>query len=795
MKNSILFRISRLFFLFTFLSFFSLTAQNDKAKNIVEHYQNYAEDAREVVYLHLNKSTYIKGEAIGFTAYVIDKKDKKSSKVTTNLYVSIEDENKNVLKQKLVKVEDGITSNSFKIDEDFGSGYYTIKAYTNWMRNFNEQNYFVESLKIVDPKKEKAIITEAVKNSIDAQFLPEGGHLLNGVVNNVGVILKDYKGYGVPSVKGRVMDQDNNLVTEFEVNELGIGKFPLLAELDKSYKVNLSYLNKDYSFDFNAKVEPVGVTLSLVKHRNKAIVALMTNKESLNYVKGKPYQMTIHNGDNIDVTEVVFNDDLTIMKAFELDNIASGVNILTLFNEKNEPIIERLFFNYNGINIIGSDKLSAVKTHDSITMKLNFKDIDPSVVNNMSISVLPQETESYKRHHNILSYTYLQPYVNGVIENAKYYFTDITEEKKVELDNLLVTQGWSSYDWNTIFNESVLMYPFEQGITLRANINAESRAAADTYMVHAMSNDRDAQFFDVDNTNKDKSFVVENIFVNEDDKVHLSKLNNRNELEPARLYLQSFPNKIPSFQTNDNFIKPKWDYKTFAGLKNVASSFLNLNEVQQLDEVVVETKAGRKELKTRELSKGRSGRVHVVDEDDVIQFQSIADFLVFRAGLTKKTVNGTTIVTTFSGGVPTLFLDDMRVMDRTILDQLPLLYVNFVEVDRRNISRTSNSDGGIVKIYTDFKNRPSNNVKTTQDYKLPLAFSAKKKFYVPNYGYHNDDFFKGYGTIDWKPELSIDNIGNVTVKIKQPEVPITLFIEGIANDGSFIFEEKSVSLN
>lgn len=793
MKNSTRFRISKLFILLIFLSSLSLSAQ-DKAKEIVTQYQDYTSDAREVVYVHLNKSAYIKGEAIGFTAYVLDKKDKKPSKVTTNLYVSIEDENNNVLKQKLLKVENGVAANIIKIDSSFSSGYYTFKAYTNWMKNFNEQNYFVESVKVIDPKTEKTIITESVKNSIDAQFLPEGGHLLNGVVNNVGVVLKDYKGYGVQSVKGEVVDQDNNLITEFAVNELGIGKFPLLAEIGKSYKVNIKYLNKDYSFDFNEQVEPLGVTLSLVKHRNKAIVALMTNKESLDLVKGKPYQMTIHNGDNIDVTEIVFNEDLTIMKAFELDNIAAGVNVLTLFNENNEPIIERLFFNYNGIDIIASNELSAVKANDSITMKLNFKQVNPLLINNMSVSVLPQETSSYYRHHNILSYTYLQPYVNGVVENAKYYFSDITEEKKVALDNLLITQGWSSYDWNTIFAPNPgLTHTFEQGITLRANINAQSRDKEETYLVHAVSN-QDPQFYEVDN-DISKAFTVENVFLNEDDKLYLSKVNKNNELEPAKLYLQSFPSKIPSFQTNAGIIKPKWDYETYAGLTNTNISFLNLNETQLLDEVLVKTKAGRKELRTRELSQGRSGRVHVVDEDDVIQFQTFADFLVFRAGLTKRTVNGTTIVTTFSGGVPVIFLDDVRILDRSIIDNLPLVYVDFVEVDRRDISRTSNSSGGIVKIYTDFKNRPSNNVKTTQDYELPLAFSTKKKFYVPNYKYYNDDFFKGYGTIDWKPELTTDANGNVTLKIAQPEVPITLFIEGIANDGSFIFEEKSISLN
>ena len=32
---------------------------------------------------------------------------------------------------------------------------------------------------------------ERIANEIDAQFLPESGHLLHGVINNVGVVIKD----------------------------------------------------------------------------------------------------------------------------------------------------------------------------------------------------------------------------------------------------------------------------------------------------------------------------------------------------------------------------------------------------------------------------------------------------------------------------------------------------------------------------------------------------------------------------------------------------------------------------
>ncbi|WP_282043779.1 hypothetical protein, partial [Winogradskyella flava] len=72
----------RLFILFLAFSAISFAQNNDK---IIEAFEEYAKMPREVAYLHLNKSTYIKGEHIGLTAYVLDKKTKRNSTMATNL--------------------------------------------------------------------------------------------------------------------------------------------------------------------------------------------------------------------------------------------------------------------------------------------------------------------------------------------------------------------------------------------------------------------------------------------------------------------------------------------------------------------------------------------------------------------------------------------------------------------------------------------------------------------------------------------------------------------------------------
>ena len=65
---------------------------------ILSDFSAYSALPREVVYVHLNKTVYIKGEDIGFKAYVLDKDHKRPSQETRNLYCVVADSNDRVVK-------------------------------------------------------------------------------------------------------------------------------------------------------------------------------------------------------------------------------------------------------------------------------------------------------------------------------------------------------------------------------------------------------------------------------------------------------------------------------------------------------------------------------------------------------------------------------------------------------------------------------------------------------------------------------------------------------------------------
>ncbi|WP_299120864.1 hypothetical protein [uncultured Winogradskyella sp.] len=787
-------------YLLLFMCFGFLGAQEESI-DVIDKYEDYTTSPRETVYLHLNKSTYIKGESIGFTAYVLDKKDKRLSLLTTNLYVSIEDENKNIIKKKLIRVINGVASNIFTVDSLFNSGFYNIKAFTNWMRNFDEHNYYSESIRVIDPEAEKYIEKPIVDNTIDAQFLPESGHLLHGVLNKVGVVIKDSQGFGLPNTKGEVIGKDNDILTTFITNELGIGSFSLMADVSDNYKVKINHANEDFNFSIGHNIKKNGVILSVKRLKTKLFASVTTNPETLDVIKNKRYTLMIHNGSNYDVLDIYFTDNTVVTKVIEDNSIPSGINILTLFNENEIPVAERLFFNYEGIDIIKTNGVSASDYVDSLRVKLRFKAINPEAFNNISISVLPQETVSYNRHHNLLSQTMLQPYIKGRIENGSYYFDNIDDKKRFDLDNLLVTQGWSSYDWNNMFLPDEFPYSFEQGIELKANVNNQ-KYLNDIYLLHH-SGSNPPQYKQTSDGNK--SIIFDSTFPVDNTEIYISRINADDNLKPAQLYLRTFPNTIPRLETKNNPLLPKPEYNISENLRVSQPSNFAINKVQALDEVVVESSVDKEMVRARKLSNHTSSTMKVPSENDKLTFLYLEDYLrANRIGVALDSESGDVIFSNgrgpggsvLGGGPMLVYFDGALLAGTSFLDKFPLANIDYVEIDRVGFGGGARGANGILRIYSTTKSMFSSvNKATAQSYKIPLTFSKNKRFYAPKYQYYNDDFFKGYGTIDWKPELAVDSQGNVTFKILKPQVPITLFIEGVANDGSFIFEEKTISLN
>ncbi|QJP33078.1 hypothetical protein F0365_00930 [Nonlabens sp. Ci31] len=763
-----------------------LYGQQNRALSTIDlekTYSEYTNLPREVVYVHLNKGLYIKGEALAFSAYVFVKKNKLPSESTTTLYCEILDSNKNRVEVKMLRVLNGQVSNQFDISENYPSGSYTFRAYTSWLKNFPEENnHFETSFTVVDPEEVKSNYEEGTESSIDAQFLPEGGHLVEGVINTVGVVIKDQRGFGVKNIEGIILE-NNIKISDFKTNHLGLGRLNIQPRLNATYKAIVISENNPYEFSF-PKVESKGVALSVSSIKNDVIVQLKTNQLTFTQLEGKEYKIMFHNGSSSIVQPVVMKNMESIFK-INSKELSEGIQIITVFNEENKLVLERLFFNYKNFSKLNLETASVKKDQDSLKFILRFEQFqNDSITNgNVSVSTLPQSTKSYTENEGIYAQVYLKPYLRGVVEQAPYYFKNLNRKKKSELDDLLLTQGWSSYNWDAIFEgPPIIDYPFETGMSAQVTIQKKRQRK---FMIHLMRYSK-MGFIEIE---KDKeTFDVNGLFPVEDEKFTISYMPKSGKLKSTSVIPNFSPQEIPVFHKQMktlNSISPVQ--------KMTFEPFYFDSEV--LDTIVIDVDAIRKK-NIKDKSRGR------VDYFDNFKRSSILLVPYLNSyGYTTSYYNGEFKLTDTrrsSNGPPVIVIDGAIYRDISILQNFTFGKVDYVEVFRNGIGAPGFSrpgDGDIIKIFTDPKFGRGTMADQESAYDFPIHFSKPKEFYTPKYSIINSDFYNDYGVLDWKGNLSLDKTGTVRFTTTyNGSTNFKLIVEGTTKSGRLIHEVIDINL-
>ena len=767
---------------------------NGQENNLIDVYKSYTKAPREIAYVHLNKSTYIKGEMIGFTAYLLNKADKSLSKNTTNLYVTISKSNDSKIKEKLFKVNNGISSNIFEIDSAFTSGTYTFRAYTNWMLNFNESNYFEQNFEVIDPDKDTFVKVKGLNNSFSIKAFPEGGHLLSNVQNTIGIIVKNKNGIGLPNANGHIVNHDNETISSFKLNHHGIAKTVIVPKLNDTYRIKVSENKDEIEYILN-DIKDRGINMSLSTVRNGIGLILRTNENTYSSIKNKEFKITVHNGYNLYTIPFSFGTKTQVNKYIKNEKLFTGINIITIFDNKNNPLLERVYFNPKGIEPLKLATEITKLSNDSLSIRLNVPiDSSLSKFNNMSISILPKESKSYISHSSLFSKTYLEPYVKGFVQNGWYYFNNMSDEKLYHLDNLLITQGWSSYSWNKIFNNSITYkHNFENGINALVHVQGNNKKG--DYYAFPLKNSV-SQIFSVDETAS--SFSQKEIFPEEGESYTLSKSYSKGIQSKPKVYINFLPSKIPELGSNlpqikQSIVSSYTKNKTY--LPKFKPAWGNKN-VEQLDEVTLKGN-GKKATRIEKIKNKSYGKVRFLD-DRTRRGMSLALYLNAYTPYRAQDWNGYLSIIDPSprfvnNPVPYIILDDVIIQDFGFLGRFSLDTVEYIEINRSGLGSGIRGDGGgYIKIVTN----PALSGSKGQNFitrEFPLVFSAPKKFYAPFYENYNSDFFKEYGTIDWLPNIMLDENGTAEFKIFNPSLEsIILNIEGATDDGRFISERKTI---
>jgi hypothetical protein len=419
------------------------------------------ESEREKVHLHFDKPSYIAGDTIWFKAYVVMAGSNTPTMKSKVLYVDVIDDHQKIIRSLLLKLSSGLANGDIILPDTLLNNGLHIRTYTNWMKNWGAAAYFDKTIPIINgvatsPNMANSGLSPDTGKT-DIGFFPEGGDLVMGLRSKIGVKATGSNGLG-EEASGEIVDQFNKTVASFKTANTGIGAFPLTPTADKKYTAIVKLNNgrtlrlpipparlRGYVLTVNNRVNDsisVNIALSDALLGQSVILQAQTDQMVYYSAKMKP------NGPL---------NNLMISR----DELPSGIVRLTLLSAINEPLAERLVFNTTGNDLqLKIVTKNSYAPGEKATLEVADTEGNP-LTGSFSMAITSQEKVPVNEDNQltIQANLLLVSDLKGTIEHPNYYFNaknaaDSTE-RHLQLDNLLLTQGWRRFVWKKSADDSV----------------------------------------------------------------------------------------------------------------------------------------------------------------------------------------------------------------------------------------------------------------------------------------------------------------------------------------------------
>lgn len=183
------------------ITLLSLSSSGQVGQNFLdevsEKFQKYCNTfPREEIYVHTDRQEYVAGEDVWFSIYLIDRQTAKQSESGKIAYFEILNPENRPVVQKRIGLENGFGPGQIVLPDTISSGIYTLRAYTNWMKNFMPENCFIKRLIIHNPlsgksfnisrelKSKKADITRVESTGLVAEIDKQNQENIRIVINS-----------------------------------------------------------------------------------------------------------------------------------------------------------------------------------------------------------------------------------------------------------------------------------------------------------------------------------------------------------------------------------------------------------------------------------------------------------------------------------------------------------------------------------------------------------------------------------------------------------------------------------
>jgi TonB-dependent Receptor Plug Domain len=446
---------------FTFLAAI-LFAQDDFAtkisKKLLAHSQN---NVVEKAYLHTDKPYYVAGENLWFKGYLVEGIKHKADSLSGVLYVDlVQNQTGHVVQNGFYKLVGGLGDGQITLPDSLLPGAYTLRAYTKWMRNFDENYFFKQDIEILNPKR---TTTNTVASfDFDLNFFPEGGDLIDDLQTKIAFKSIDQFGKSIDS-QGFITSDKGDTLTKISSEYLGMGFFRLRPKAGTKYTATVTALNKTKTF-LLPEVKESGFMLSIDNLSSAEAVGInIKAKLPENLLNKRMFVVAQSRGNSIFSAQFTSSNSKTVQSSPRI-MFPDGIIQFTIFDEAGHPFSERIIYNNNPklLNISVKTQEENNNSRKETTLLIEATDRDGRPVDaNLSVAVTDgEQVIEPKGYQNIVSYLSLSSDIKGKIEEPSAYFDKSNPNAAKNLDLLMMTQGWRRFSWKEVLHDSPKNYTF-----------------------------------------------------------------------------------------------------------------------------------------------------------------------------------------------------------------------------------------------------------------------------------------------------------------------------------------------
>jgi len=438
-----------------------VAGQNNALISLQNSVENFTQNnLQEKLYVHTDKNFYLANEICWFKIYNVDAILNRPLNISKVAYLELIDNNNKAVWQEKIALNDAIGSGSILIPSALATGNYILRAYTNWMKNFNEGFFFEKKISILNPSLTQENNYTPTKENYSIQIFPEGGNLVVGQLARVAFKITNQLGKGVQA-KGYLLNEKGDTITNCSsssigIGSMGIGSFNFTPQANHSYSLSLTTGGDKIISQPLPKTFEKGYTLSLGSSAANSSNKINVKIAGIELENTNVY-LLVHSRGFVSHTIAgqIINGSCTL--EIDKNKLNEGINIITLFNQAQEPVCERLYFNYPKNILEASLDLGSPILEKRRKVNLQIATKQPNqnfAAANLSMAVYKIDSIQTIDENNIQNYIWLSSDLTGNIENPGSYFQNNNSNTLLAMDELMLVNGWRRFKWENVLEST-----------------------------------------------------------------------------------------------------------------------------------------------------------------------------------------------------------------------------------------------------------------------------------------------------------------------------------------------------